>query len=55
MNKNMDLVLKKFPIQCYQCGHKTGEGRLDGNCSKCGFSNEESLVQWIFEREKIIE
>jgi len=53
--ENVGQLLETYPIQCYQCGNRTGNERLDSKCSKCGFSNEESFVQWVFEREGLSE
>ena len=50
--ENVGVLLEKFPIQCNKCGNQIGEKRLDSKC-KCGFSNEESFTQWVFEREGI--
>jgi len=51
--QNICRLLKKYPIQCFKCGVKVGTQRLDGKCRNCKYPNEESLVQWVFEREDI--
>ena len=50
--ENVDYLLQKFPIQCHKCGVMIGDKKLEDDC-ECGFSNEESMVQWVCEREGI--
>lgn len=45
------LDLNKTPIQCHNCGIQIGKEELGKDCSSCGFSNEESLVQYFVEFE----
>ena len=53
--ENVQYLLTEHPIQCHQCGNEIGSEKLDCDCYNCGFSNEESFVQWVLEREKINE
>lgn len=48
---NFDELKEKYPIQCYKCGMQVGHEKIDDDCSQCGFSTNESLVQWILERQ----
>ena len=38
---------KHQEIHCHQCGKPIGNLKLVGKCPNCGFSKEESLVQFL--------
>ena len=53
--KNTKKLMKKFPIQCDKCGKQIMEDSLEDDCSKCGFSNYTSVLEWILERQDMKE